>query len=381
MKNTRTKNIIAISAVVLLFALAVIALCVGMQRSNQASMKKPLVKDDASQTVSQSVAEDSGLDISASSGKQSGSWKLLTTKQPSALGTSGILENRIDDKTTVRERRQIDRSKLNALVDDNGEGIKTASGHQIYQYEINDETSQVILSGYRPVTVQNARITDTVALQTLRKEDTCDRVYLFHNKDAFEAKQKSWDEGAALLKDEAIPDGRFIIVNGCLISDIETVTDDEGSLCVPIRSIATRCVPPSVYDDVYLFLTVSASDNNLIQIPSENVDFSVQEYLKVNGDKWTYDCPYYPQWSDEFCIPVGDDMLMPVSDVSRIFGWKVYTCGNAVHIVTDDTDYNDNFILQDDNETIEKIQLSELEQAQSSSVESNSTASDTSGTA
>lgn len=50
-------------------------------------------------------------------------------------------------------------------------------------------------------------------------------------------------------------------------------------------------------------------------------------------------------WTDNFTIGEGNACYVPASELSRYTGWYIYSDGKSVHVVTDETDVSDLFVL------------------------------------
>lgn len=242
------------------------------------------------------------------------------------------------------------------------EGLKTFLGNQVYAVPTsaiigsgnvdpaNDETVYIQLYGYSPNVVDADGYVRNTAIW-MRQEFTGERIYVFETNEELEDARKAWDDGQAILNGE-VNDENALIVNGRLVTGAR-VQNVNGEWYIPLLYVA-----PVVSPDLY----VNNTDAQTLTIPLQGYyagsTITVPYALRgVGSDSTdTFEAGNYNSnlgegtgndvyWTDTFRAGDGNACYVPASELSRYTGWYIYTNGNAIHVVTDETDVSDQFVL------------------------------------
>ena len=106
-------------------------------------------------------------------------------------------------------------------------------------------------------------------------------------------------------------------------------------------------------------------------IPAKGALYNISQYFNVNNSNNTFDfiSTKPPEiWTDTFALPTADDVVMPVSDISRILGWEFSYTDNILNVVTDSLDdtKEENLLLIETQTSTESVDLDDWDAADSS---------------
>ncbi len=338
--------------------LAVAALvCVGLCRRPE---KTPL-PDGPSETVVSGPVSTSQIPADSESDPQSESrdpeappasevltppkLALYTTDLANNIGQIGYDEQKLfDGRSWLEERRAaLENLHLVPCVDENGEGSTALTGHQLYVKPDDTSGQQYIVSGVELLPVENG-IPDTKMSVKLRREGTCERVRMFSSQDDLDRARLMWAQGQAILAGEQAAPAACVILNGSLLENVQWEQRDDGRIYLPMTDVAKAYDEQSAFYDVEGWLNI-AVDQRFVILPTALAPDEVLEHFEVADGTWRYATDRPPVWSDRFYLPQTEKTEMPIEDISRILGWKIYTGEEIVSIVTSKLDVNDNFVL------------------------------------
>lgn len=200
----------------------------------------------------------------------------------------------------------------------------------------------------------------------LRREGTCERLYIFDSKNAYEEAVKNREDGQAILAGNLIPTKPSVIVNGSLAPNLTYSVDDGGEVYISLRELATVINPNTPFDETAEILTVPGIFNYFEYIPTVHALPGTRDYFQIpdSRDTFLYQYRGLPKpWQETFELPQDTNFVMSVKTISRIFGWEFWIGDNVLKVVTDSLDDTniDNFYWREINTEVESYELSELE--------------------
>ena len=176
----------------------------------------PVPDDEASEGETVDKAETSS-DDSASSEESDG--KVLGVDEKDIVSESGHFDA---DGNYV-----VDRVSTTGYDDSNG-------------YSIDDEYLKCIVSGEEVYELDK----DSLAIDyptdfsQLRKEGSCERLYIFSSQEDYDQAIKNREDGQAILKGEKTAPTKCVILNGSLMPGMHFSINSDGRLCVSVRALA-----------------------------------------------------------------------------------------------------------------------------------------------
>lgn len=331
-------------ALAILAAVAAVIAIVVVSIYGSDSTEKPA----SSLPTSESVPASSEPPIEAVNRKD---FTLLESAEPTMQGHNGYFTQEFAGELAIDWDKAF--AEKWATPENAVEGVQTFLGNQVYCVPLSalteeapsedEEMVYIQLYGYTPNVVdpdgyvRNTRI-------WMRQEWTGMRIYPFETEDELRYAQECWDAGQAILKGGAAPE-RAILVNGRLLKGY-TYQEKDGEIYVPLRQIAQVVNKDLFYDN---------TDLGMLTVPLQgvNVGNCVTVPYGILNDKTftaggTYDLGEYGSenaWSDTFQSGYDALCYVPVSELSRYTGWFIYSNGETIHIVTDETDESGLFVL------------------------------------
>lgn len=285
---------------------------------------------------------DSGTE--ADSGSLTPELTLYTTDLDNNIGKVGYDEQQMVGGQTRLEvyREVLENFDLVPYTTESGEEITLETGHRVYVKADDASGQQYIVSGVDPIPVEHS-LPDTRMTVKLRAEGTCERVRVFTSREDLEGAQDAWTRGQAILAGEEPAPENYVILNGCLLGT-KWEQGEGGRRYLPMTDIAEAYDEQSEFYDVEGWLNVAA-DLQYVILPTALMPDIALEHFDVSDGTWRYASERPPLWSDRFYLPQTNSTEMPIEDISRILGWKIYTNDEIVSIVTSELDVNDNFVL------------------------------------
>lgn len=285
---------------------------------------------------------------------------LLESAEPTLQGHNGYFtQEENGQKIWERDKAFADEWCTSATAVD---GLKTFLGNQVYAVPASsitgdavpegqeDPTVYVQLYGYSPNVVDADGYVRNISIW-LRQEYTGKRIYVFDTQEDLDAAQQAWDAGQVILNNTS-DTKNALIVNGRLVDGGHPKFED-GECYIPLTYVASAVNPDLYYND---------TEKGILTVPLQgfyagstiSVPYSIGApgvYKKSTFEAGNYnaslgegtDADVY--WTDQFTIGEGNACYVPASELSRYTGWYIYSNGDSVHIVTDETDLSDLFIL------------------------------------
>lgn len=336
---------------IMMLGVVIIAFCIW-------SLIRPAndIPDDSSQTdVSASSSADASLSeptsatdpdsgTEADSGSLTPELTLYTTDLDNNIGKVGYDEQQmVGGQTRLEVYRDVLKNyNLIPYTTDSGEEVTIATGHRVYVKADDASGQEYIISGVDPIPVEHG-LPDTQMTVKLRAEGTCERVRVFTSDENLGRAQAAWGRGQAILAGEEPAPEHCVILNGSLL-DTKWERGEDGRVYLPMTDVAEAYDEQSEFYDVEGWLNV-ATDLQFVILPTALMPDIALEHFEVSDGTWRYASEKPPVWSDRFYLPQTDKTEMPIEDISRILGWKIYTNAEIVSIVTSELDVNDNFAL------------------------------------
>lgn len=269
--------------------------------------------------------------------------------------------------------------------DENGNYVETTSDTNKDSSSplIDENLQKCIISGAEIFDIDNFsnEIEYPSDYAQLRKEGTCERLYIYTSKDAYDQAVKNRNDGQAILNGDQAAPMHCVILNGSLVPNLKFSTNDDGRLCISLRELAEAYDTNTEFDDVAHLLTVPTIYGECIYIPTKGALHNISEYFEISNSDKTFvftnrnTCEF---WKDTFTLADDDDMVMPIEDIARILGWDFWYNDNILSVVTDSLDdtNEENFILQETQSTTTSYDLEELDESDSDSSDSENSESE-----
>lgn len=258
--------------------------------------------------------------------------EILFDTEPTMYGRSDYFSI---DRMKMLKEMQLDYLQLEPLVDEVGLPVRYYLGHQIYQSQANG--GQYILSGETVLPISGEG--DNDAYGFIREEETGRLYHMFGNEHDLQNFLDSWDAGQKILNGEADARENAIILDGRLTDyhyDIE-----QGQICFDLSKVAPLISNATVYDSTMGYIDVYVNDCTFVRVPTTMANPMMQENLEISGARFRF-----KSWNGEDfeCWgPVLDasEPLITAKDASMMFGWRFYTDGQTLSIVTDPLNVTD----------------------------------------
>lgn len=261
-------------------------------------------------------------------------------------------------------------------IDENGNYVETPAstdtGNDAALY--SDGTLQkCIVSGEEVYDIDN--LTNEIEYPTdfaqLRKEGSCERIYIYKTKESYDQAVKNRKNGQAILQGKMDAPIRCVILNGSLVPDLKYTINSDGRMCVSLRALSEAFDSNTDYDTTAHLLAVPETFGECAFIPAKGALYNISQYFNVNNSNNTFDfiSTKPPEiWTDTFALPTADDVVMPVSDISRILGWEFSYTDNILNVVTDSLDdtKEENLLLIETQTSTESVDLDDWNAADSS---------------
>ena len=169
----------------------------------------------------------------------------------------------------------------------------------------------------------------------LREENTGVRIYVMPNQSAETAFQSAWGSGSRILAGKTKAETDAIIVDGRLID--AKYTEQDGEIYFNLGDVAAEVDSSFQYTVQDGKVLIYPNEFCYVEIPTTAADIKQKESFHVVNNTFTF-----KSWAgeDSFTIddaPVLDQntLLISARDASRMLGWRMYTNGSVLSIVSD----------------------------------------------
>lgn len=315
----KKKNILAMLGialiVVLVIVLAVISFFFGKENGEPASSSETTASSSESSSNSVEATPDNNVFE-----------EIVFDTEPTMCGRSDYFE--VTRIQKIKEMR-MDYLDLVPLEDENGLPQKYYLGHQIYLSNTTGE--QYIMSGETLLPISFTD--DDNGYGYLREEGTARKIHIFGNSYDLEKFLADWDAGQRVLSGETTADEGSIIFDGQL-TDYKYVKKG-NDIYFNLAEITPLLTDFSYYDETMGYMDVYVNDCTYVRIPTSAANSYLQETMGVVENQFRF-----KSWNGEdfeCWAPVLDafEPLINIRDASMMFGWRMYTNGEVLSIVTD----------------------------------------------
>lgn len=271
----------------------------------------------------------------------------IPVSSPSRLGTAGYFEQTAVSGKKMWEVKKDAIPDAEAVLDDTGNPVTIFTGNIVYQTKApiqrEDGTrvyTRFVISGYDVIWLDDDGTIDTPENMWLREETTAKHIYIVQDEQQLEEWTSAWERGQAALNGEISVSKGTIIVNGRILDSTHFVYQN-GEYAIPIIDVAKAIYPQAQYESSLNFLSFLDGNGRTV-IPFANCNAELKEKMGVANGKYTFAIPGF---SMDVSLPIGSSGLMSCSELSQIYGWKFYTDGNILLLITDECDYSNLFVL------------------------------------
>ena len=287
--------------------------------------KKP-TEDTPSSAAASSIAE-SESQSNAPAGENDAEFKLME------FGDTDTMVGRADyfalGWIADQQNETRDNLKLEKVNTESGP-MKSGTGHQIYKSR--DDDQDYIISGYSAMKLVDGQVLNKTFL---REENTGVRIYVMPNQSAETAFQNAWGSGSRILTGKTMAEKDAIIVDGRLID--AKYTEQDGEIYFNLADVAAEVDSSFQYTVQDGKVLIYPNEFCYVEIPTTAADIKQKESFHVVNNTFTF-----KSWAgeDSFTIddaPVLDQntLLISARDASRMLGWRMYTNGSVLSIVSD----------------------------------------------
>lgn len=220
------------------------------------------------------------------------------------------------------------------------------TGHKIY---IGTDGEKYILSDDVPVWIGPGNQLDLSSLNCiLREEGTGKQIRTFITESEVDMFNKGYEEGQAILKGEkeSIPQG--IIYDGVLTPFTFEGTAD-GNALIDLRDIALWASPDCYsYESGSPEIIVVVNENYAAGFKTTLLSEKSYDRLDVNVVDNSYRFRAYGvEFRTHLVHP--DNPQLTVKEIARILGWTVYSDGEMLSILSDESNITDKAIVYNSN--------------------------------
>lgn len=233
--------------------------------------------------------------------------------------TSGQMQRKINEEYL----------RLEPVMEDGGTPLIYYLGHQIYESQENGE--RYIISGNAILPVSFTA--DYEGNGYMREESTGRKIHLFGNASDVQHFKDQWEAGQRILSGETLADCGTIIFDGQLTD--YRFTEEYGTIYFNLSEIAPLASDMTYYDVTMGYIDVYVNDFAVVRVPTTAANHMMKSTFEVVGDNfkfYSWNGKTFEAWG-----PVLDAITPKISieDASMMFGWRFYTNGDVLSIVTD----------------------------------------------
>ena len=225
-------------------------------------------------------------------------------------------------------------------VIENGKEKVLETGHTLYYSNTGE---YFIISGEVPVAYINGKIYPTMYL---REEGTGKRIKTFNNQMELDDFTSRWKSGQRVLSGETVTEEGTVIVDGCMTNIKYTKIDDETYF--NLYDVFKEINPSTYYTAGSGEFNALPNGYNTVTIPTTELPQFMLETYGVNLLQTTFT---FRSWNGgtpfEYEAPILDAKTFQISarDASKMFGWRMYTDGKALSIVSDKLNVTDEAVV------------------------------------
>ncbi len=294
-----------------------------------APKKQESVSDSAPQTTS--PQENVPVDDLGNSEKTGFDEILLPDGTPSMQGVGSY-----DELSSIKEIFESNKEylQLSPVVGEGGAPLLFPSGHTIYKSSVNNMS--YIVSGYRLICLDAMSPTDFVFL---RDEHTNKRIRVFLTQEKLDEFRANIQTGADILSGATIPEQGTVVLDGeatplTYRKSGEEYYLDAGVLFewfadIPLDFEWSPVISLPVSEFVGVeYVTTQIRGMQAVALGYDGVSFDFRSW---NGERFNLRLP---------ALRAGSS-VMSISTLMQICGWRFFTDGNTLSIVTDEANNTD----------------------------------------
>lgn len=283
---------------------------------------KTATKEDFSSTLSDSVSSS----VESEEPEQPIFEEILFNTTPTMYGKTDYFS--VEAGIEIMKLEE-DFLQLEPMVNEDGTPCKYYLGHQIYKSNTNGE--KYIFSGNKILAISFEP--DSLGNGYVREEGTGKRIHMFGNTSDLKNFQDEWDAGQRILSGKTEAPENAIIFDGALTPC--AFERKNGTMYVDLSELASYISPEIYYDELMGYIDIYVNDFSTVRIPTTAANPMMRKTYGVVGDNFEF-----RSWNGEKFTAWGPvlDALHPeisIEEASMMFGWKMYTNGTALSIVTD----------------------------------------------
>lgn len=283
-------------------------------------------KSPESETASSTPQESSSSSAEVEEPNEPEFEEIVFDTNPTMYGKTDYFSISIGNELKERDWSYL---QLEPLVSEDGAPYKYYLGHQIYKSKTNGE--EYILSGNKIMAISFNP--DSNGNGYVREEETGKRIHIFGNTSDLQNFQDNWDAGQRILSGETYAPENAIIFDGVLTP--YTFKRGNNTMYIDLSELASYISPEIYYDELMGYIDIYVNDFCTVRIPTTAANPMMSKTYGIIGDNFEF-----RSWNGEDFTAWGPvlDALHPeisIEDASMMFGWKMYTNGTALSIVTD----------------------------------------------
>lgn len=357
MKN-KTNRQFKIAIIAMLTAIVlVVASCIRFNALGDKSSASSQVEKTPETAATSEAVEPSQFTASSESAATTGVFVGIKSDGPTLQGKNGTKTSMIDGKSAWEKNKAFAEKYCTeaSAVD----GMKTFIGNQVYAIpqsviegsgdgDMSEEYSDTLfvqLYGYSLSYVDSTGWMANVA--NARQEKTGKRIYVFDYQEQADAYKAAWDRGQAILDGTEAGPENGIIVNGRFIEGY-TARLVNGEYYIPLKAVAYAVDKDTFNDDTknskVTFSIPTPTGYSYVTVPYSATSVGSTHYNNV-FESGNYDESAGEIWTDKFNYGDTNACFVPASQLMRYTGWYIYTDGNIVSIISDETDVSDMFVV------------------------------------
>ncbi len=208
-------------------------------------------------------------------------------------------------------------------------GARTlATGHKVYYSPVSDK--EYIISGYTPLYLVNGVPVDR---GFLREEETGVRIRTFLSQGEMEGFLSRWESGQRILSGATHGDEGMIIIDGAL-TDLSFTRQGEDMM-FSLYDVAMEICKGTYMPSDRSYISIRPNEFNSINVPTDAANSVIKESYGVVGDTFRFQSWEGEKFTLKATVLNNETMLISAHDASRMFGWRMYTDGKTLHIVSD----------------------------------------------
>ena len=336
-----TKKAWAVTAAVV--ALAIGATCITGQRiSKKKSDSIPPDIGVVEENVDKDIVADPEMENSSGPefGEKAG-FEPLYQEGKSGNSMVGFADYENLDFDRELSKSFIDSMNFVPVMLDSGP-YKLETGHQVYRGS-NGKT--YIVSGDRAMLVEHGKIISPNGVDYLREEGSGKRIWIALSPGEKEKMDRQWLEGQEILAGKKEPESQRILVDGFNTDLRYDVVN--GKISFNLKDVATFICKGTYLAKGDTHLHIYPNEYYPLEVLTEAAPYHKQEAAGVRGGKYDFKAWNGQTFTVKIPLLNTETFMISAEDASRIFGWRMYSNGDALHIVSDPMNVTGKVVMYD----------------------------------